>query len=315
MTSSRYYCSTRIAPLPSVLRGLVWGCGVAFLAGGMYGVVGQLNPLKTLNMVGTLFVAVLVGKTVRKQLFVGRVRDRRVDCLVAGIAACVALYAAWSMHLAITHKLDSILLTPLELARGIGQLAENIHVQESNNGAAVWMLAAMWIVEAVAMLVLSISPAFFEEIPFCEPCNRWTRTSIDNLPVPLFDPQTLREDLEAERYEPLINSICEPDVTKDHTQVTVMVCPQCSASNFLKVLLRQTTPDQKRVKYTSVVRWLKLDQATMDAILKRIQEVVPPEDEVVVDETIAKSAVVSDASPEGSVASADDPRNEAVEGR
>ena len=259
------------------------GCVVAFFAGGMFGIFSQLNPLPFLNGVGVLFVAVLVGKTVRNQLFVGRVRDRRVDCVIAGIAGCIALYVAWSTYIATAHKLETLMLTPLELLRGIGQLIDNAGAPGAKKSLTGWMLYASWFLEVAAMLVLCISPAFFEEIPFCEPCNRWTRTSIDNLPVPLFNPQTLRQDLEAERYEPLINAICEPDDSKDHTQVTVMVCPECSASNFLKVALRETTLDQKRVKYTSVVQWLKFDQSAMAAMLKRIQEVVPPEDEVVVE--------------------------------
>lgn len=262
------------------------GSVVAFIAGGIYGVLSQLNPLTILNMIGTLFVAVLVGKTVRTQLFIGRVRDRRVDCVIAGIAGCVAMYVAWSTYIATAYKLDSLLLTPLELLRGISQLAENVGTPEAKKSFTGWMLYASWFLEAASMLVLCISPAFFEEIPFCEPCNRWTRTSIEKLPLPLFDPQTLRQDLEAERYQPLIDAICEPDVLKDHTQVTVMVCPQCSASNFLKVALRQTSPDQKRVKYTSVVHWLKLDQSTMESLLKRIQEVVPPDDEVVAEDVV-----------------------------
>lgn len=261
------------------------GSIVAFFGGGIYGIFCQLNPLPILNCIGVVFVAVIVGKTVRNQLFVGRVRDRRVDCVVAGIVGCIAIYCAWSTHVATAQKLDALLLTPTDLLRAIGQLADNASAPGSKASFSGWVLYAFWILEAAALLVFSISPAFFEEIPFCEPCNRWTRTTIENLPVPLFDPQALRQDLEAERYEPLINAICVPDDSKDHTQVTVMVCPQCSASNFLKVVLRKSTPDKKRVESTSVVQWLKLSPTALEAMLKRIQEVVPPEDEVVVETT------------------------------
>ncbi len=271
MDKSRYYQPSGTAPVGGIISGMVTALAVAFVLGGLYGIIDHYNPFIYINFLGALMLGAVSGGVVRWRVSQGKIRSRAIARLMAVAAGFASLYCAWGAYLTALFEWDIIVVDPIQMFHFINGVAQ-VGAWEMKGTRPLGMaLYSIWAIEAGVVLFFAYNAALDNEIPYCEDCNEWTTSKLTNVHVPLMEATTLNEDLETENYEPFLANCSQPVVDAEHLVVTVNGCENCDM-HYLKVDRVKPKADGDGFETKMVTPWLKTDGQLLVDLQVRIAQ-------------------------------------------
>ena len=242
----RYYESTGAIP-PFGLIGLpIVGVAVTAVLALVYAALDFYNPFIYITFLATLGLAFGVGFAVNKTARATKIRNNSYRKIVGLGCSFLTVYAMWAWFLLLYFDDHPIILNPLEILDASAQIATTgwWSLIRSAGMVSGWFLKAIWLVEAGVIFVVTFSASAVGGDPYCEDCDCWTTELEDVAHLPLMDPEELKLDLEAERYEVLFEQDDSTLDSDDCLVVNVFACVNCEESNYLTVKHDETTYDK-----------------------------------------------------------------------
>ena len=283
MDDSRYYQPSGAVPIGGLFSAVTIAGTGALIGGFLYGVIGAYNPFIYVTFLGAMFVSALVGNWLHGRLVAGKIRSKAASVMVALLVAGTLIYGAWWGYICVQSEWDWLLVTPLGVLNFI-ELVANVGVWSIKGFTPTGgVLYLVWLIEAGLMTWFVISGALEVSPPFCEDCDEVTVEKISKHPIPVRIVDTLREELEAEQYEPLLEGVRGEPLASRFMTVTANMCPRCSESSYLLIQQVEVTPDKDGSSSTATrtaIPWIKLEARIVAALEAEIAKgPQPPEPE------------------------------------
>lgn len=273
MDSTRYYKSTGQAPFGAVVSASQFGIFAAIICGALYGIIVCYNPIIYINFLGALVLPLAVGAALKTRFHSGKIRSESVKFWMGGFCGLLAVYCAWWGWLVALSEWDFIFLNPVDLPAIISGLAE-LGVWDMKGWTPTgWQLYLIWAIEAGVIIVVSTGAGLGDEIPFCEDCDEWTEPVDNAIPIPLSDVDGLRESLEAEEYDVLLDAIGEHVTPSHHFLVKTYKCPDCDESCYLTISeLTHSGKEDEEESIDAVIENLVVDLSVVEDISARAKQ-------------------------------------------
>lgn len=273
----RYYRNSGAVPFKGTLLMLVAGTLTAAVLSFIYALVDHYNPFIYVTFLATLVLGGGIGGAVYGAARSGAVRSRPFVMLVAFTMGLLGTYLAWVWFVWILARWDTqaIVLDPLGMLHIMSVLGENGVWTIRGNTPTGFVLYAVWLVEAVAIVGCATMCAAAEFVPYCEACGRWTESLGEPFVLTSADRDRLRTDLEDERYA-VLDERLTPDINPaDCVHVTVHRCPNCTESNYLSAshITVTQSKDNTEVKTNDFVKHLCVPEAVVAQVEQLIARV------------------------------------------
>jgi len=264
--ADRYYQPSGRVPFTGTLIMLTLGVAGAFVLAPLYAWSDIHAGFDKLRLCVMIFYAGLVGGWVYLCSYLGKVRNRLFAGLVGLVIGCFAVYFAWTWFLCAYFDWEFGFLTmgPQDLWETIQQIAQHGLWEKKGVRVSETELKLWWSGEALGIVATAACLAAQQSRPFCEACGRWTaKTAGPAMGLPMT--ATLKQDLEAEKYEELKKLIRLPAAGTIQTKATLYSCPDCDDSHYLDLGVVSTNPENAQgyqiVKHLSippdVAGWVK----------------------------------------------------------
>lgn len=283
MDDNRYYQQSGAAPIGGLISALSIAATAALICGFLYGVVGYYNPFIYVTFLGALGVSALVGHWLHGRLVAGKIRNKGATILVALLVAGTLIYAAWWGYICAALEWEVLFVTPEGVLGFINLVSPQGLWSIKNSTPTGWALYVIWLIEAALIIGATLMTALEVSPPFCEDCDEVTTEAISMHPIPVRVINTLRDELEAEQYEPLLEGVCQTALPSNFMAVTANRCPRCSESCYLRIQQLVVTSDKDgspSTATTTVVPWIKVDAGIVAALEAEIAKGPrPPESE------------------------------------
>lgn len=233
--ANRYYQSSGAVPLMGTALMQLFGAVSALVLGFAYAAANYYSPSVWLTFFAVLFYGGGVGFAVKFGAQLGKVRNTGFVLLLGTATGILAVYFAWVFYIYFLSEMTVMLWSPLLIFENMQSFAEKgLWSFKSWTPTGFW-LWAFWMAEAAMIVLLSLAISISNDTPFCDPCNCWTKKADDVARFPLTDPQQLKEDLEAERYE-VLETLHQGRVKpNDCLKAIIHSCPQCEESDYLTI--------------------------------------------------------------------------------
>lgn len=264
--ADRYYQPSGRVPFTGTLIMLTLGILGAFVLAPIYAWCDIHAGFDKLRLCVAILYAGLIGGWVYFCSFLGKVRNRLFAGMVGLVIGCFAVYFAWTWFLCVYDDWEFAFLTlgPQELWETIQGIAQRGLWEKKGVPVSELELKIWWGGEALGVVATAACLAAQQGRPFCEACGRWTaKTAGPAMGLPTT--ASLKQDLEAEKYEELKKLIRIPAGGTVQTKATVYSCPDCDDSHYLDLGVVSNNPEHAQgyqiVKNLSipseVAKWVK----------------------------------------------------------
>jgi len=217
---------------------LVVGCVASMVLGGIYGYAIHIVPRfifkAGLTFAYGLFVGALVGAAAKK----GSIRNLRVTVLLSVVVGAFAVMMAWFSWIHAVTGADHLMIAVDELSAGLRESVDTMTLDYFESSPTEWLFYAFWTIEALFILglIVAFGHSSIYQDPFCESCKRWVDTTHLVGPLePIDSPASLKEALEAESYEALIQLKFVDETTRSFTKIHLHQCTGCRQRQYLSV--------------------------------------------------------------------------------
>lgn len=278
MDRSRYYRPSGAAPLGTVLSSTQFGVFAAVVCGALYGVISYYNPIIYINFIGVGVLAYLTATALKSRFESGRLRNRAVKILAAAVCGMIAVYCAWWVWLSALSEWEMIALNPIELPGILEFIAAQGVWEIDNTRPTGWALYIIWGFEAAMIVVATVAITISEEVPFCETCEEWTELSTNAIPIPLQQREVLREWLETEQYDTVVNLIGSEFDPSHCMLLKFHKCPECDESCYLTVNESKFNHKNDSETVTARITYIHVPQSVLDDVNDRIESLAGGDD-------------------------------------
>lgn len=243
-----FYAHSGRAPLGGLLKTALIGPLVAAGCGFVYAYLFRYIPFVYLNFLITLGYGFVMGLGVAVPAGTGKIRNSKVNVLLAIFSTTIGYYVYWGAYLWACHGWDIGLSawSPWVLASFAQDLYENGSWGLGNATLTGVILVLFWLAEAFILYGMTIFCSLIDaDKPFCEACNEWTEKEQG---LVLFTGDgtdaAWREVLSGhwrllEKF-PLLGESAAQYVRLDLTH-----CPTCGGANYLTIQRVSITRDDK----------------------------------------------------------------------
>jgi len=274
-------------PLLGIPLTVFFGAATAAILGLIYSYIIVYDPIIYINMMCTLGFGFCIGASVAKGVRLGKIRNPLLAGAYGLAFGLAGLYFAWVADLwARSGKpFNLAAFQPDVLKWYIRHFYENgiwtisNHGQKGDTVKGVF-LGIIWIVEASVIAGFATVQAYksVASVPFCEPCNEWTKTNVGAARLK-YNPDIQRRLAEGDLIA-LDEALGASGTENLFTQLDLHCCPKCDNSIFLSVCTVATTIDKKgnrNVVKKILLRYLVIGPGEVQRILEAGRRVAPPE--------------------------------------
>jgi hypothetical protein len=261
-----------LVPLVGALLGWPLGFGYAFLI--------KWIPIVYLNILITVGYGFIVGFAVAATVKFCRVRNVLVASLLATVVGLLANYFQWNGHMHALLDGAPPLCAPAGIWGVMQQLFEHgSWAMRDGDNVTGWFLVAVWVVEAAAILVLTVLVGMctIRDTPYCEKSGCWLdeETKYDTLAA-FTDAQQLAA-LRNGDVSPVIEAKPREAGAPTFARLTLKHSPECEEFFTLLVSNVTLTTDKKgnvEEKATALTKDLVLPRE-MRELVERFAELKP----------------------------------------
>jgi hypothetical protein len=272
-------------PLIGIPLTVFLGAATAAVLGLVYSYIIVYDPIIYINMMCTLGFGYCIGLSVAKGVRLGKIRNPVLAGAYGLAFGLAGLYIAWVADYWARVAFDLAAFDPDELKEYISWFYENGMWTISNHGnggdtVKGIVLGGVWIVEASIIVGFATVQAYksVASIPFCEPCNAWTKDNLGAARLK-FNPEIQRR-LAAGDLLALDEALAASGREDVFTQLDLHCCPKCDNSIFLSVCSMKTTVDKKGNRKSVkkiLLRYMVLSGADVPRVLEAGRRVNMPE--------------------------------------
>ncbi len=271
--TARYYKHSGVIGIVGPVLMLVFGLLAAGILGAIYGYAIYYIPLIYVNFFVTLFFGFGVGFMVGAGAKIGQVRHGGIVALFGLFAGLCALYVGWMSWLHALLGPDDPVVAPGQVMSFIQAIAVEGVWEMFGHTPSGFSLYAIWSIEALMIVGLAVVGAWaaVESKPFCESCKKWVDATHEISPLaPIGNAQTMKQSLEAMRYDDLMALGFIDDGSTAFSKVTLMQCGGCRAKQYLTlqaVTVKVDSDKSKSEDETDVVENLILSEGDYEKLL------------------------------------------------
>lgn len=255
--SDRLYRPSGSAPITGIATMLTVGTLAAAALGTVYALLCYYNPIIYVTFVGAIFFGLGMGFAIQYGVRIGKVRNPKVVFGVSLILALLSLYFCWVAYISLlinnAEDLEGwvVIFDPLALWNIIQVMAANGVWEIRGATPTGSALYTVWVIEALLISGAAILWGACFDSPFCEDCNRWTKSKDLDAKIPLEHANDFVQSLGEERYSSLME-FRKGEVNEDDCiHLTAHRCPMCEDSNFLTATRTMKSTNDKGEEVTN----------------------------------------------------------------
>lgn len=247
-------------------------CLAGAVGGLVYGVVDQVNPLIILNVLGVVFVAMIVVAGAGMGANLGKVRNGTVVALASLIGGVVALWAAWVGFVwSITSWNLFLASDPVSLWAAIEYISAEGAWSIKGATPTGGMLWFIWGCEGLAIVGMAAVAGFaaLDDSPFCEACGVWADTETNAVLQTPEDVEGLTTGMTSGDFTALAALPKGDDKAPTWIEAKVQACPRQGTPFYLSVVGKARTKNAKgeeEVQSFDLVKLLEVDAETAGII-------------------------------------------------
>lgn len=238
-TVRTYKHSGKVAPQAFILM-LLAGLGCSIALGLIYGIVTWLNPFIYINILGTFFFGLAVGKTVEWAGKTGKCRNLTWLTICTLFAVGIGIYISWVAWIFAASEWTLLILFPWDLITVLQGIAQEGAWEIFGYTPTGFVLYAIWLAEAsiISIVAVMMCDDVLKKSAFCERCQVWLEQPHSYGPFAALgqaERKQLRAALAQQDYAHLdsLQSLQEGDAT--FTEVHLQACKSCSDLCLLSV--------------------------------------------------------------------------------
>jgi len=277
----RTYQHSGIVPMFGAIKALALGSAVAVCLGTVYAFAFYYIPFVYLNFILAICFGCGIGGVVGWAARSGNIRNTPVTVAIAGLAACVGIYAEWGSTMyafcpigelpALWKQAGLATFNPIHILDLMLALFEEGSWGLTDNSAVTgWPLVGLWITEAALIVGLAMITAHTQiaNRPFCEACQDWITGETPHLYTGEGS-EPVWAEVQAGSFDTLADTPRATGNEPTYVRLKLHVCDTCEASNYLTITRCANTTDAKgnpKTEEKDLITNLAIDRTQVELI-------------------------------------------------
>jgi hypothetical protein len=256
---SRYYKESGKVNSNSVIGVILIVLTITLGIGWIYGFLSYYYPFPVYSVLLVIGYAAIVGYSMYLSVRLFKIRNQKFVSRLSLVLGFAAFYIAWIWFM--TVEQGYFVWNPVTIVQAI-----TIKVEW-------WGVYIFWVLEAgLIMFVMWFSVTSEVVEPFCEPCSKWIKPTLEVSNLEPINQQLLIEGLKRNNFDYLMHLRKINDTAHKQSRVKLYSCNFCGEENYLTIeqvfVVIQKNKKPKEDYCLNIEGNLKVNRREMDTLLK-----------------------------------------------